>query len=282
LKICLCTLGKKENKYIREYVEHYKKYGVDKIFLYDNNDIDGERFEEVINDYIKENFVELINWRGIPKAEIKILNLCYQNNFNIFDWLIFYEIDEFIFLKNYYSIKTFLGQKKFNKCKSIQLNWVHRSDNNKMFYENKPLSFRFRERGINVKKNKFNKLAFIKTIIRGHMNNIAITLLHRLTLKIRGCDGFGNLIKLKGIRAINPDYENYYINHYYGKSVEEFVEKLKRGDVYRGITKKNNMYQIKKYFYINKITKQKLDYIEKILGSKVNLSKYREKLKSKL
>jgi hypothetical protein len=44
----------KKNKYIREFVEHYKNYGVDKIFLYDNNELNGERFEEVINDYIED------------------------------------------------------------------------------------------------------------------------------------------------------------------------------------------------------------------------------------
>ena len=33
MKICICTLGKNENKYISEFVEHYKKYGVDKIIM---------------------------------------------------------------------------------------------------------------------------------------------------------------------------------------------------------------------------------------------------------
>ena len=74
------------------------------------------------------------------------------------DWLIFYEIDEFIFLKNFDNIKTFLNQKKFIKCKSIQLNWVHLSDNNRLYYENKPLFIRFKERGKNVnKKNIYRK-----------------------------------------------------------------------------------------------------------------------------
>ena len=31
-KVCLCTNGKKENLYVREYVQHYINYGVDKIF----------------------------------------------------------------------------------------------------------------------------------------------------------------------------------------------------------------------------------------------------------
>ena len=53
IKVCLCTPGKNENRYIREFIDYYINYGVDKIFLYDNNDIEGEHFEEVINDYIK-------------------------------------------------------------------------------------------------------------------------------------------------------------------------------------------------------------------------------------
>ena len=52
IKICICTLGKDENKYIKEFVDYYKNYGVDKIILNDNNDIEGERFEEVIGEYI--------------------------------------------------------------------------------------------------------------------------------------------------------------------------------------------------------------------------------------
>lgn len=51
IKIGLCTLCKQENKYIREFVEHYKKLEVDKIFIYDNNDINGESFDLAIQDY---------------------------------------------------------------------------------------------------------------------------------------------------------------------------------------------------------------------------------------
>ena len=44
IKLCICTPGKKENRYIREFVIYYEKYGVDKIFLYDYNDIYDEHF----------------------------------------------------------------------------------------------------------------------------------------------------------------------------------------------------------------------------------------------
>ena len=53
IKVCICTIGKDENLYIIEFVEHYLHYGVDKIFLYDNNELNGERFNDILNDYIK-------------------------------------------------------------------------------------------------------------------------------------------------------------------------------------------------------------------------------------
>ena len=98
LKICICTLGKNENKYINEFVEYYKNYGVDTIYLYDNNDIKGERFEKEIGKYIESNFVKLMDWRGIKGNETyyKIMDSCYQSFHDIYDWLIFYELDELI------------------------------------------------------------------------------------------------------------------------------------------------------------------------------------------
>ena len=109
---------------------HYQKYGVNKIFLYDNNDVDGERFETVIGDYIKQGFVEIFNWRGKKEALYQIMNNCYQNNFNKYDWLIFYELDEFIHLSNYSDIKLFLNEEKFNKCNFVMLNLICHTDNN--------------------------------------------------------------------------------------------------------------------------------------------------------
>ena len=280
LKVCICTLGKNENRYINEFVEYYKNYGVDKIYLYDNNDINGERFEDVISEYIGTKYVELINWRGVKgnSTYYEIMDSCYQKNHEQYDWLIFYELDEFLYLKNYRNIKSYLISKKFNKCESVQLNWVHMSDNNQIFYENKSLSERFPVIGKNVAKNKNNKICFVKTIIRGHLININITHNHLLSKKVKACNGFGKASKLKGILSLNPDYEYNYIKHYYGKSVQEFVEKIKRGDLLRGNAKDIIEWAIEKFFYINNITQSKINYIKENLGQEYNLSKYIKEL----
>ena len=280
LKVCVCTLGKNENLYIREFVEHYKSYGVDKIYLYDNNDIEGEKFYDVIGDYVENEFVEIVNWRGVKGTSTYygIMDSCYQSYHDQYDWLIFYELDEFLYLKDYKNIKSYLISNKFYKCESIQLNWVHMSDNNQIFYKNETLSERFTEKGKNVDKNRFNKICFVKTIIRGHLKNINIMHNHLLSKNLNACNGFGRKSKIRGILSLNPDYEYNYILHYYTKSTQEFIEKINRGDLLRGNAKNIIDWAIEKYFYINKITLAKINYLQKYLGPDYNLSIYIEQL----
>ena len=172
LKVCVCTLGKKENKYIREFVEHYEKYGIDKIYLYDNNDIDGERFENAINDYIEKGFLDILNWRGKKGMQIQIINHCYQQNYKNYDWLIFFDIDEFIHLRNYSNVKRFLSEYKFKNCSLVYLNLVCHTDNNLLYYENKSLFQRFPEIVPDTKLG--GRKLEVKFILRGHIPNIII------------------------------------------------------------------------------------------------------------
>ncbi len=143
IKVCVCTIGKNENKYAKEFVEYYKNYGVDNIFLYDNNENEGEIFDEVLHNDINNGFVKIINFRGLIGAQIKEYQHCYKENYKKYDWLIFFDMDEFIFLKNYKNIKKFLKKKIFNKCQRIQLNWIFHTDNNLLYYDNRPLAERF-------------------------------------------------------------------------------------------------------------------------------------------
>ena len=71
------------------------------------------------------------------------------------------------------------------------------SDNNQIFYENKPLLKRFPKEGKNIVKNKKNKICYVKTIIRGHLKNISIVNNHLLNKKLKACNGFGKKSQLK-------------------------------------------------------------------------------------
>ena len=257
IKICLCSPGKQENKYIKEFVTHYKNYGVDKIYLYDNNNIDGEHFEEIINDYIKSGFVDIINFRGKTRALLSMMNDCYKNNFRKYNWLIFFELDEFIYLKKN-NLKTYLNNKNFNKCETINLNWCLHTDNNLIYYENKTLKERFP-----ITEKKTRKYKSVKSILKGGIPNILINNVHILNKKLKNCNGFGQPLILNGSGTYNVDFTNYYIDHYSSKSTEEFVNKMNKGDVLHDYD--NIFERIKIYFALNKITNEKIDYFYKHL-----------------
>ena len=105
LNICICTYVKNQNVYITEFIEFYQKIGVNKIFLYDNNDENGEKFNDLVKEYIDNNTVEIIDWRGKNNENEIMMNDCYKNNYNKYDWLIFYSIDEYIHIKDNNDIK---------------------------------------------------------------------------------------------------------------------------------------------------------------------------------
>jgi hypothetical protein len=152
-KVALCAIGKNENLYIREWIEYYKNIGISKIFLYDNNDIDGERFEDVIDDYVKSGFVEIINVRGKEKGLVfdeEGINLqtkcyidCYENKLKDFDWVCFFDIDEFLEIKENNTINSFLNNSFAKNADTILIPWVHYDSNNFVEYDNKPVLERF-------------------------------------------------------------------------------------------------------------------------------------------
>ena len=274
-KVCICTLGKDENRYIKEFVQHYENYGIDKIYLYDNNDIEGEKFDEVLNDFIKKGFVEVMNWRGKYQALMQIMNDCYQRNYQYYDWLIFFEIDEYIHLTNYTSVKPFLNLPRFNECQVIYLNLVCHTDNNLLYYDNRSLAERFPKIVPKYKKGGYR--LEIKSIVRGHIPNLTVESNHLLNKRLINCNGYGNSNRYYYDTYSNQnDYKNYYIDHYYSKSTEEFIEKVNKGDPLKN-TLEYIMEKVSKYFSQSEITNEKLDFIENKTG--LNLSFYRSKTK---
>ena len=84
-------------------------------------------------------------------------------------------------------------------------------------------------------------------------------------------------INFEFIKSIN--IEKAYIIHFKFKSTEEFIRKYKRGykKWFGNQTEWWKEQNIIKYFKYNKITKAKIEYLEKEL--KLNLSKYKKLIK---
>ena len=267
IKICLCTLTRKDNKYIKEFSKFYEEYGVDKIFLYDNNDKNEEKLDEIIKDYIDKGFIEILDWRGKKNEAINMMKDCYQKNNKEYNWLMFYDVDDYIHLNKYSNIKTFLNDQKFNNCKSIYLNRIFHTDNNLLHYDNRTLQERFPVKEKIPEKNGKNNFNYIKSIIRGNLNNLEIVNKYSLTNEIKGCNGFGKEADLIGLNMKEVDFENYYIDSYFYKSIDEFIEKLKSEDYDQKL--KNEI--IRRYFELNGFEYKKISYFEKNTGINVSI-----------
>jgi hypothetical protein len=120
-KILLCTIAKQENKYIQEFIEHYRKLKIKKIIIYDNNDINGENFKDILKYDLEKNFVKIINYRGFEQAQKEALNDCYKRFNKKYHWIAFFDVDEFLQVINFTNINEFMALPRFKKCESILL-----------------------------------------------------------------------------------------------------------------------------------------------------------------
>ena len=274
--ICLCTLGKNENLYAREFIEYYYLLGFDKIVIFDNNDLNDENFENVLRDYIKTKYVEIIDIRGIISVQIPVLNYCYKKYYKLFDWIAFFDFDEFLFINDFKNINNFIYNKRFEKCQSILFNWYFYDDNDLEKYDRRKINQRFKRPKI--------KSSLVKSMIRGNIENLIIPSSHISGININYfCNTNG--IRIYPNTFYSTEFQNNYkifIKHFYTKSAEEFCNKIKKGDVqfhknqpnYRTII--NN--KLNFFFLINKITIQKIKILEKCLG--INLNNYKNKYKN--
>ena len=198
---------------------------------------------------------------------------CYNTNKNNFDWIAFYDADEFLYLVKNRNARVFFSSPKFKNCSSILLNWKYYGDNNNIFYESKPIIERFKipfEFPNNPKKDIILRTAG-KSIIKGGLN---ITWAHfpHFIKNQPICRPDGKIIE----NPFSPSqYSIAYIKHYTTKSTEEFADRLIRGTVYSKNTS-NEDYMVQRlkiyYFLFNKINKIKIEVLEKKL--KINLKKY--------
>ena len=173
----------------------------------------------------------------------------------------FFDVDEYIYLKHYSIIKDFLSESKFSKCKIIYLNWLTHTDNDLIFYDNRTLFKRF------PKTIKNPKFCVGKSIIRGNLENINFKSCHLLDINLKRCDSFGKYFTPNKTACKTPDYKFNYIDHYKYKSSEEFIEKIKfKGDALAKDNEKIRMQKINNYFSENKVTLEKIKYISKKLN----------------
>ena len=267
MKVYVCALAKNEHLYINEWVAHYVKLGVDKIYIYDNDDLDVRPSYKCIDKSYNDKVV-IVDIRGKHYDNIqgKMYREFYNLHKNDFDWCLFCDIDEF--LTGIDNIKVFLSRHYFKNFEQIRVKWRLFGDDNlierdmnktvmETFKKEVTCSLRWDLKSKSTLENQG------KAIVRGHLNNIIFNSVHFANYTnnnmLFSCLPSG--VKCNSGVSINEDYfnEKVFINHYMTKSLSEFInQKIGRGDAVFGKRQINIDY----YWRINKKTTKKIEYLK--------------------
>lgn len=225
-------MGKCENDYIREWVEYHKALGFDKIYIYDNNDIDGEHFEEVIGDYISDGLCEIVDYRGRKCCQEEAYDDCYRNHNQEYDWIAVFDIDEFLTLKQHDNVHQFLSDTRYDKYQLLHLNWMCYGDNGMLDNDGRPCVERFKEPlPYDIRRFKpFPENNHIKSIVRGNLKHINWRYItHTPWCFYRCCNADG--VECDPRSPFNPySFDVAYFRHYYTKTIGEWIRiKAARG-----------------------------------------------------
>lgn len=268
-KVALCCIAKMENEYIRFFVEYYKNLHFDKIFIYDNNDQDGELFEETISDYIDSGFVEVIDYRGHKVAQLSAYQDCYDRYNKYYDWIAVFDCDEFLtFADGTEDIHAFLNQKKFLPYQVVHVNWKIYGDNELLDSDGRNVIERFKDPmlPLDFKTRELPWNNHVKSIVRGGLSGIKWNSTHTPTSKYHlCCNPRGEAVNIQSPFQ-DYDFTIVFLRHYWTKTIGEWVKnKMRRGFGDMPDKDWKSILTIDHFFEYNSRTKEKLDYAENLL-----------------
>lgn len=206
MKVALVCVAKNEDNYIDEWVRYYVKLGVDTIFMYQN---------DWRTDYEHPNLIKLtLDGSG---QQLNSYNDWLRNRKGGFDWVAFFDMDEFLVLKKHNTIQEFVSD--YQNQNGIGINWYLFGNNGHENVTNGDYSQikRFTKRQATMDIH-------VKTILNCHVNCF---------MGVHNPNGLPivspNGIQFSGPFNTNPNNEIAQLNHYYCKTPEEFLKKCERG-----------------------------------------------------
>lgn len=285
-KIALCCIAKMENDYVRFFVEYYKNLHFDKIFIYDNNEPDGERFEEVIGDYVTSHYVDVIDFRGRKDCQLTVYQDCYDKHNKEYDWIAFFDCDEFLTFSVPQDIHSFLGQKKFLPFQVMHVNWKVYGDNEMLDNDGRNVIERFETPLPDETEYGFFGVKYmnnhVKSLIRGGLSKVTWKKSwHPHSFQspyYRCCNPEGVLVDVN-LPHQKISHETLYLRHYSCKTIGEYVRnKMRKGRPDRSDEEGLSFLNLDSFFRYNKKTEAKLMYANKIMmGLEEKMESYNER-----
>ena len=174
MRLALVAIGRRENRYAREFVEHYLRLGFDHVFICDNNHDGEERFEDVLQDFIAAGSVSVHDYRNRQGVQCRAYNEVYREYGHRYDFLAFFDFDELLTMSDGLGVKQWLDPFLATPCDTVLVNWMCYGDCGMLYDDGRKLAERFTEPLPFDKavQYDFPNNNHVKSIVRGGLSEI--------------------------------------------------------------------------------------------------------------
>jgi hypothetical protein len=205
MKVALVVVAKSEDHYLDEWLDYNHKIGFDKIIMYQND----------WRTDIERPFLEKRIWDG-KSVQLPIYNSFLQTDTE-YDWVAFFDCDEFLVLKKHNNIKEFIEE--YGKHPILSFNWYMFGNLGKEKRTSNSLIKEFTKRNSQPDQH-------IKVIVKRDSGN-KFQLPHNCFNPSMDTNGK----KFNGPFNPNGPMDVAYLNHYHNKTKDDWVERCIRGRV---------------------------------------------------
>ena len=220
-QLAACLIFKNEAVYLKEWLDFHRLVGVEKFFLYNNNSED--EYERVLAPYIAQGSVTLYDFPiPPPTAQTEAYDACLKAYRHNARWIAFIDIDEFLYAREDDSLPGIL--RGYEQFPAVAVNWLMFSTSGHIV---KPAGLVIENyTRCQVEGNKHVRL------IVNPLKTERFVSAHEAVFLDGQCAVNEQGIVVRGPYSLPPSVACLRINHYWTKSVEEFLlHKLVRGDV---------------------------------------------------
>lgn len=126
-QVSLCAIFQNDAPYLKEWIDHHQKQGVEHFWLYSH--LSTDHFREVLQPYIESGNVELIEWpypvhHLVEWNEVQCFAYmdCVNRCKNLTQWCAFLDTDEYLFCPNHKPLGIALIP--YQAYSGVGINWI--------------------------------------------------------------------------------------------------------------------------------------------------------------
>lgn len=213
--VALCLRFRDEAPFLDEWLTYHRAAGVEHFFLYNNFSQDA--YGEALRRHIDCGLVTLVDWPHTPASPAAEED-CVRRAAGHFEWLGFLDADEFLVIHDGRSIGDFLAE--FRAAPAVALHWIMFGSNG---HKQRPDSWVTRAYTRRQPHPNLHVKCFIRPDMVTQNRNSHCWYYRGLRTAV---DEHGHPVY--GSISVPGSAEQAWINHYYCKSEEDYLQKAQR------------------------------------------------------